>query len=93
MDAWRGVRFGMDIIGVERALLATDPSLVFETHPLTGGTDLMITGDGWKAGVLADDQDCIYGHIGVWYPAMGLARSTQLLAQRLAHRFARVTIK
>src|SRR5215813_9406346 len=49
MDDWRGVRFGMDYVSVERVLLEQDPSLVCEAHLSNDGSSLSITGDGWKA--------------------------------------------
>ncbi len=40
---------------------------------------------GWRAGLSLDDQDYLYGHIGVYWPEpLGIARSTEVIDERLA---------
>jgi hypothetical protein len=81
LDAWRGVRSSMSAGTVADVLRANDPTI--EIHATSH--DLSITGNGWRATVSLDDQECIYGDILVSYePPLGRAGARAVLAQRLA---------
>jgi len=89
MDSWRGVRFGTSAESVrsiaeawpsparvEVTASAMDSSMTIHGHEAEGG---------WRAGLSLDDQDFLYGHIGVYWPEpLGIARSTEVIDERLA---------